>query len=101
MCRRYGSVWKILMCLISTLLTRVNRDLRKHVDRMNNDVLELFRRYHWPGNVRELENVLLKSVALSAGDTISMEHLPPDIQNLASSVRPSDSSRVMAVQTPD
>ncbi len=65
--------------LIRTLLARVNKDLRKHVDRINNDVLNLFKLYRWPGNVRELENVLLKSVALSAGNTISMEYIPAEI----------------------
>ncbi len=36
-------------------------------------------RYRWPGNVRELENVVERAVALSAGETLSCDSLPPEI----------------------
>jgi transcriptional regulator of acetoin/glycerol metabolism len=32
--------------------------------------------YHWPLNVRELENALTAALALSAGGTVEVEHLP-------------------------
>ena len=35
--------------------------------------------YHWPGNVRELENVLMKAVALSSGDTLTSDLLPHEL----------------------
>ena len=36
--------------------------------------------YSWPGNVRELENALLKAAALSAGNTLTLDLLPPELQ---------------------
>jgi DNA-binding NtrC family response regulator len=33
-------------------------------------------RYHWPGNIRELEKTLTVALALCAGDSISLDHLP-------------------------
>lgn len=38
--------------------------------------------YHWPGNIRELENVLERAAILAAGETVSLEHLPPEISGL-------------------
>jgi DNA-binding NtrC family response regulator len=35
--------------------------------------------YDWPGNVREMENVMERSVALTEGEMIEREDLPPDI----------------------
>ena len=32
--------------------------------------------YDWPLNVRELENALVAALALSAGGTVELEHLP-------------------------
>jgi len=36
--------------------------------------------YAWPGNVRELENVVERAVALSAGTTVGLDDLPPEIR---------------------
>ncbi len=38
--------------------------------------------YDWPGNVREMENVIERTVALTDGETISCNDLPPDIGNV-------------------
>lgn len=37
--------------------------------------------YSWPGNVRELENCLERAVALTRGDTITVDDLPERIRN--------------------
>lgn len=36
-------------------------------------------RYAWPGNVRQLENAIERAVALSTGDVLSIETLPPEV----------------------
>ena len=36
-------------------------------------------RYQWPGNIRELQNVIERSVILSAGEAIELTDLPPEI----------------------
>ncbi len=65
-----------LMDLIQTLLCRINKELHRNVSHIAKDILGCFESYHWPGNVRELENILMKAVALSTGDTITQSHLP-------------------------
>ncbi len=35
--------------------------------------------YDWPGNVRQLQNVVERCVVLSAGSTITVEDLPPEV----------------------
>ena len=36
-------------------------------------------RYHWPGNVRQLVDTLKFTISRSSDQTISTEHLPPDL----------------------
>jgi two-component system, NtrC family, response regulator AtoC len=42
------------------------------------EVFSLFRTYPWPGNIRELRNVAERAVLLSAGEAITLQHLPVD-----------------------
>ena len=41
------------------------------------DAMTRLMAHPWPGNVRELENVIERAVALTSGDTVQAEHLPP------------------------
>lgn len=43
--------------------------------------LELLMNHRWPGNVRELQNVLERSLIMSATGIIKVEDLPPHIRN--------------------
>ncbi|UCF31340.1 MAG: sigma 54-dependent Fis family transcriptional regulator [bacterium] len=45
--------------------------------RLERDAERALKAYNWPGNVRELKNVLETSVALTTGDTITVDDLPP------------------------
>jgi len=65
--------------LLQVLLGRVNHELQRNVTHIAKDVLERLCDYHWPGNVRELENLLMKAVALSPGDTLTRDLFPPEI----------------------
>ena len=44
------------------------------------EALTALTEYSWPGNVRELENVIERSIVLSAYDQITIEDLPPGIR---------------------
>jgi transcriptional regulator with PAS, ATPase and Fis domain len=44
------------------------------------EVLEALRHYAWPGNIRELENVMERAVIICQGSTITLENLPPALQ---------------------
>jgi DNA-binding NtrC family response regulator len=70
-----------LMDLVQTLLSRINQELHSNVTHIAKDVLSCLQAYEWPGNVRELENVLMKGVALSHGDTFTRELLPEYIRS--------------------
>ncbi len=67
--------------LVQTLLARINAELRSGITHIDRAVLDCFGDYAWPGNVRELENMLLKSVALSAGNTLTLDQLPAELQS--------------------
>ncbi len=68
-----------LINLVETLLGRINHEMHRNVSHIGKDVLECFTHYDWPGNVRELENILMKAVALSSGDTLTRDMLPEGI----------------------
>ena len=68
----------------------IRRFSRKNEDRVLNvaqEAMDILIKYQWPGNVRELENVIERAYALSVGDTIEPEDLPPEIQNFGETLR--------------
>ncbi len=82
-----------LLDLVQTLLARINREMHCNISGLTMEVMECFQRYNWPGNIRELENILMKSAALCAGHTITMDLLPSalrcmDNRHTASTSRP-------------
>jgi len=48
---------------------------------ISSDAMFALNSYHWPGNVRELRNVIERAVLLCRGNTIGIEHLPPNLLN--------------------
>lgn len=56
---------KDLNLLVNVLVDKYNNLFDKSVNRIDGEVLEMFRKYKWQGNVRELENVVEFMVSLS------------------------------------
>ena len=79
-----------LIDLVQTLLGRINHEMHRSVTHIGKDVLDCFADYDWPGNVRELENVLMKTVALSASDTLTRDMLPTGICSTSVAVEKPD-----------
>ncbi len=48
------------------------REVRRHVERLDEDMLDAFECHDWPGNVRELRNVVRTALALGEGPTLSL-----------------------------
>jgi len=48
-------------------------------------VIEALQRYHYPGNVRELQNIVERAAVLSKSPTITLDDLPPEVIEPASS----------------
>jgi two-component system response regulator AtoC len=46
---------------------------------VSKEALMALEQYNWPGNVRELENMVERTVALTEGETISLDDLPQNI----------------------
>ena len=44
----------------------------RRITRLDPVMMDLFAKYHWPGNVRQLRNVILTSMILGVGETLSL-----------------------------
>ena len=56
---------KDLALLVNVLVDKYNNLLNKSVNKIDDEVSEMFRKYKWQGNVRELENVVEFMVSIS------------------------------------
>jgi DNA-binding NtrC family response regulator len=64
--------------LVDYLVEKINRDLKKNVRKIPDEVRKYLSEQSWKGNVRELENALTRAVLLAKGDVILKENLPLD-----------------------
>ena len=71
-----------LPLLISSFIKKYNRPFGKKIMHISSQALDILMQYNFPGNVRELENIIQRAIALTEGDTIRVENLPPDLQRL-------------------
>ena len=44
----------------------------RRISRLDPTMMELFSKYNWPGNVRQLRNVILTSMVMGIGETLSL-----------------------------
>ncbi len=58
-------------------LRKINRDLHKNIEQLENKALQRMIEYEWPGNVRELENVLTRVAMYMQGDTVLDSMITP------------------------
>ncbi|MDF2153873.1 quorum-sensing sigma-54 dependent transcriptional regulator LuxO [Vibrio sp. CAU 1672] len=66
-----------------SLLGYMSHEEGKSFVRFSPEVIECFNRYAWPGNVRQLQNVLRNIVVLNTGKEITLEMLPPPLNQPA------------------
>jgi DNA-binding NtrC family response regulator len=48
------------------------REAQRHITALDPAMMDIFAKYHWPGNVRQLRNVVLTSLLLGVGQTLSL-----------------------------
>jgi len=68
--------------LVYHFLARKSQAMKKEIDAIQPEALDLLSRYSWPGNVRELENIMERAVALENGPVIRVADLPDYIHNV-------------------
>ena len=64
--------------LVRHFVQHFARRMNRTIDTISSDTMERLTRYPWPGNIRELENLIERSVILSAGPVlrVPLEALP-------------------------
>jgi DNA-binding NtrC family response regulator len=45
---------------------------QRHITNLDPATMDIFAKYHWPGNIRQLRNVVLTSLILGTGQTLSL-----------------------------
>jgi len=48
------------------------REAQRRITALDPAMMDIFAKYHWPGNVRQLRNVVLTSLLLGVGETLSL-----------------------------
>ncbi len=48
------------------------RQVQRLITKLDSVMMDIFAKYHWPGNVRQLRNVVLTSLILGTGETLSL-----------------------------
>ena len=62
--------------LAQHFLEKMNEIEGKHIQGIDDAVVNAFLRYEWPGNVRELENIIERAYILCPTVTIGLKYLP-------------------------
>ncbi len=57
-----------------------NPRLGRNIQGVDKPAMEALEHYFWPGNVRELENIIQRSMVLSASPFITLETLPDNVR---------------------
>jgi len=75
-----------ILILVEYFVRRYARRAGKNIRSIDKKTLDLLQSYDWPGNIRELQNVIERSVILSAGEVFSVDELwlPKEISQPAS-----------------
>jgi len=73
--------------LVRHFVNQYAREVRRRIDGIDAQMLELFKHFHWPGNVRQLRNVVRTAVILGEGDTLSLDAVPHILKEFHSSAK--------------
>ena len=79
-----------ILLLLHYFFKKYNKSLHKNVTTIPNEVKEKILNYDWPGNVRELQNTVEYCMNMITSNTITLEHLPQQIQISANNSFPQD-----------
>jgi len=89
--------------LVKHFLDIYNKENKKEIVGVTEDVMEIFENYDWPGNIRELENLIERAVVLTKTKIITRDNLPSFIfesqGNQEETLIPTSNMRTLKEQT--
>lgn len=65
--------------LVDYFLEEMRARLSRKISGVSREAMQALVAYDWPGNVRELRNYIERASILAEGETIELEHLPPQL----------------------
>jgi len=68
--------------LVGFFVRQLAPRMGKQVRDVSPRVLQALEAYDWPGNIRELRNAIERALLFCDGDTLELEHFPPEIVSL-------------------
>lgn len=68
-----------LPLLIDHFIERFNRLKGKNIHQVSPETFGLLMAHDYPGNIRELENIIEHGFVMCRGETMTQEHLPPEL----------------------
>jgi two-component system nitrogen regulation response regulator GlnG len=83
-----------LPLLAEHFVTRFAKELRKDVQTIAPESLELLKQYSWPGNVREFQSVIKQALLQATGPVLLPEFLPESIRRRSGNSLGSVSSEI-------
>lgn len=63
------------------------KEYKKNIRKMDDEVMRYFFEYDWPGNVRELENCIERAIVICESDRISLFDVPLNVRNAVETKR--------------
>ena len=67
--------------LVDEFVRNHTKHLKKKIEGLSPQALEILMNYQWPGNIRELENVIERAIILSNGPLITPVDFPESLYN--------------------
>ncbi len=74
--------------LVEHFLTKFNERLKKSVQGVEREALDVLGGYGWPGNIRELENVMERAVLFCDGLRLTADNLPEEVRGDGATLTP-------------
>ncbi|MCE2570762.1 sigma-54-dependent transcriptional regulator [Motilimonas eburnea] len=65
--------------IAEAFLEQFSQEESKNFKDLSQPVIERLLDYPWPGNIRQLQNIIRNVVVLNDGESVSLEHLPPPL----------------------